>query len=78
MLKLNGKGGQPVYVKVAGQDHGTVRAEMKSFAERNPLRLGTIGVAVTAAVVVGALQYKELPFFNRVRATRHTSPKPAA
>ena len=37
---------------------------MKTFAERNPLLLGTIGVAVTAAVVVGALQYKELPFIK--------------
>ena len=38
VLKLNGKGGQPVYVKVAGQDTREVRAAMKSFAERNPLR----------------------------------------
>ena len=38
VLKLNGKGGQPVYVKVAGQTTGTVRAEVKSFAERNPVR----------------------------------------
>ena len=37
---------------------------MKTFAERNPLLLGTIGVAVTAAVVLGALQYKELPFIK--------------
>lgn len=37
---------------------------MKTFAERNPLLLGTIGVAVTAAVVLGALQYKELPFIE--------------
>ena len=37
---------------------------MKTFAERDPLLLGTIGVAVTAAVVLGALQYKELPFIK--------------
>ena len=46
VLKLNGKGGQPVYVKVAGQATGTVRAEMKSFSERNPLVIGAIGVGV--------------------------------
>ena len=40
VLKLNGKGGQPVYVKVAGQSYGTVRAEMKPFSERNPLVIG--------------------------------------
>jgi phospholipid/cholesterol/gamma-HCH transport system substrate-binding protein len=37
---------------------------MKTFGERNPLLLGTIGVAVTAAVVVGALEYKGLPFIK--------------
>ena len=44
VLKINGKGGQPVYIKVAGQDHGTVRAEMKTFSERNPLVIGAVGV----------------------------------
>ncbi len=40
VLKLNGKGGQPVYVKVAGQVIGAVRTEMRSFTERNPLVIG--------------------------------------
>ena len=34
------------------------------MAARKRLLLGTIGVVVTAAVVVGALQYKELPFIK--------------
>jgi phospholipid/cholesterol/gamma-HCH transport system substrate-binding protein len=37
---------------------------MKSFSERNPLIIGAIGVALTIAVVIGALQYKALPFVN--------------
>lgn len=40
---------------------------MKSFAERNPLVLGTIGVAVVSVLVVGALQYQNLPLVNQVR-----------
>lgn len=41
---------------------------MKSFAERNPLVLGIVGAAVTAAVVVGALQYNKVPFINSDKA----------
>jgi phospholipid/cholesterol/gamma-HCH transport system substrate-binding protein len=37
---------------------------MKPFAERNRVVVGIIGAAVTAAVVVAALQYDKLPFFN--------------
>jgi phospholipid/cholesterol/gamma-HCH transport system substrate-binding protein len=37
---------------------------VKSFSERNPLIVGAIGVTVLAVVMVGALQYKSLPFFN--------------
>ena len=66
VLKLNGKGGQPVYVKVAGQSHGEVRAEMKPFTERNPLVIG--------ADRAGAdrrrrdrlrCNYDKLPFFDQ-------------
>lgn len=39
-------------------------AQVKSFSERNPLIVGAIGVTVVAVVMVGALQYKSLPFFN--------------
>ncbi|MGV0837560.1 MCE family protein [Mycolicibacterium thermoresistibile] len=37
---------------------------MKSFAERNPLTIGTVGVTAVAVVAVGALQYHRLPFLN--------------
>ncbi len=40
---------------------------MKSFAERNPLVLGSIGVAVVSVLVIGALQYQNLPLVNQVR-----------
>ena len=43
VLKLNGKGGQPVYVKMAGQAYGEVHAAMKPFSERNPFVIGAIG-----------------------------------
>lgn len=42
-----------------------MRAEMKSFAERNRLAIGTVGIVVVAAVALAALQYQRLPFFNQ-------------
>lgn len=44
-----------------------MRAEMKRFSEGNPAVIGMIGVATVAAVAVGALQYKNLPFFDTGR-----------
>ena len=38
---------------------------MKSFAERNRLVIGTVGIAAIAGVVVAALQYQNLPFFDQ-------------
>ena len=38
---------------------------MKSFAERNPLVIGAVGVALTAAVALAALNYKSLPLINQ-------------
>lgn len=38
---------------------------MKSFAERNLLVIGVVGVALTAAVAVASLNYKSLPFINQ-------------
>jgi phospholipid/cholesterol/gamma-HCH transport system substrate-binding protein len=38
---------------------------MKSFAERSPFVIGAIGVALTAAVVLAALNYDKLPFFDQ-------------
>ncbi|WP_319456941.1 MULTISPECIES: MCE family protein [unclassified Mycobacterium] len=37
---------------------------MKFFSERNPVVIGVVGVGVTAALVVGALNYKSLPFLG--------------
>jgi phospholipid/cholesterol/gamma-HCH transport system substrate-binding protein len=37
---------------------------MISFQERNPFIIGAIGVGLTLAVAVGALNYDRLPFFN--------------
>lgn len=38
---------------------------MKSFAERNRLAIGTVGIVVVAAVALAALQCQRLPFFNQ-------------
>lgn len=38
--------------------------EFKPFAERNPRTIGLIGLLVMVALVVGALNYKKLPFFD--------------
>ena len=37
---------------------------MKTFAERNPIVVGLLGVAVTLGVVLAALNYGKLPFVN--------------
>jgi phospholipid/cholesterol/gamma-HCH transport system substrate-binding protein len=42
-----------------------VRAEVKSFSERNLLVIGAIGLAITIAIVLAALQYDKLPFINQ-------------
>ncbi len=44
-----------------------MHATMKTFAERNPLIVGAVGVAVTVSVVLGALNYGKLPFVNTNR-----------
>jgi phospholipid/cholesterol/gamma-HCH transport system substrate-binding protein len=38
---------------------------MKSFAERNPIIIGTVGIVALAGVVVAALQFQNLPFLNQ-------------
>lgn len=40
---------------------------MRSFAERNQVIVGAVGVAVTIGVVLGALNYGKLPFVNSNR-----------
>ena len=73
VLKVNGKGGQPVYVKLAGQDTGRCTPEMtrtsqskrpdiKPLAERNRFVVGLVGIAVLVAVVVAAFSYDKIPF----------------
>ncbi|BBY79924.1 Mce family protein Mce3C [Mycolicibacterium pulveris] len=41
-----------------------MRAQVRSFAERNPILIGGIGVLAVSAVVVAALQYQRLPFLS--------------
>lgn len=38
---------------------------MKSFAERNPIVIGAVGVALTAGLVLAAVQYDKLPFLPK-------------
>lgn len=38
--------------------------EIKPFAERNPLILGVVGMGLTLALILGALNYQRLPFVN--------------
>jgi phospholipid/cholesterol/gamma-HCH transport system substrate-binding protein len=38
---------------------------MRSFAERNPIMMGAIGVGLTAAVALAALNYDKLPFIDQ-------------
>ncbi|WP_099024074.1 MCE family protein [Mycolicibacterium palauense] len=38
---------------------------MKSFGERNPFVIGLIGIIGTTAIVLAALNYQKLPFFNQ-------------
>jgi len=41
---------------------------MKFFSERNPLIVGVIGIALTAAAVLLAVNYKKLPFVDPVKS----------
>jgi phospholipid/cholesterol/gamma-HCH transport system substrate-binding protein len=41
-----------------------VRTEVKLFSERNPVIVGVIGISVAVALLIGALQYQKLPFFD--------------
>jgi phospholipid/cholesterol/gamma-HCH transport system substrate-binding protein len=38
---------------------------MKSFSERNPMIIGTVGLVALAGVVLAALNYQKLPFLNQ-------------
>jgi phospholipid/cholesterol/gamma-HCH transport system substrate-binding protein len=45
-----------------------VHTEVKSFAERNLTLVGALGITVTAALIVGALEYDKLPIFTVQKA----------
>lgn len=38
--------------------------DLKTFAERDPVRLGIIGVITIAAIVLGSLNWQKIPFLN--------------
>ena len=38
---------------------------MKPFSERNLFVIGAIGIAVTVAIILGAINYDKLPFLNQ-------------
>lgn len=40
---------------------------MRSFTERSPLAIGAVGVVIVSTVVIGALQYQNLPVVNQVK-----------
>lgn len=40
---------------------------MRSFSERKPFVLGAVGITLTAAIALVALQYDKIPFFNTDR-----------
>lgn len=40
---------------------------MKTFSERNQIVIGAVGLALTAGIIVGSLQYDKLPFFKAGR-----------
>ena len=50
---------------------------MKPFSERNPFVMGAIGLGLTGAIVLVALEYDKLPFITRPRSTRRISRRPA-
>lgn len=40
---------------------------MRSFTERSSLAIGAVGVVVVSTVVIGALQYQNLPVVNQAK-----------
>ena len=41
-----------------------MRAEVKSFSERNQIVIGVVGLALTIGIVLGSLNYDKLPFLQ--------------
>ncbi len=71
--------GRPTGVHQGGRPGtGTVHTEMKSFAERNPLIIGAVGLAVIAAVVAGGAEVRQAAVLSTGNdTTRPISPRPA-
>ena len=44
-----------------------MRTTVKYFSERNQVLVGVVGVAVTAGVILAAVNYHKLPFFNSAK-----------
>jgi phospholipid/cholesterol/gamma-HCH transport system substrate-binding protein len=44
-----------------------VHAEMKTFSERNPLKVGAMGIGLTVAAMWLSLNYQKLPFIDQTR-----------
>ncbi len=44
-----------------------MHAEMKTFSERNPLKVGAIGIGVTIGAMWLSLNYQKLPFIDQTR-----------
>ena len=40
---------------------------MRPFSERNPFAIGAIGLIITAAIILGALNYDKLPFLTQTK-----------
>ena len=75
ILKVNGKGGQPVFVKLAGQDprdgahrNDAVHTEATTISSRWPSATGSasvsVGILVVVAVVIAAFSYDKIPFIK--------------
>ena len=60
--------GRSTGVRQAGRPgHRAVHAEMKTFSERNPLKVGAIGIGVTLAAMWLSLNYQKLPFIDQTK-----------
>ncbi len=80
IIKLNGRNGQPTFVKLVSQVTGgacekmtsmtsTVkdkfkRRNIKPLAERNRTTVGLVGIAIVVALVVAVFSYEKIPFLT--------------
>ena len=74
ILKVNGKGGQPVFIKARRPGFGAVHTEMsriklkrpkiKPLAERNRMAVGAVGTLILVALVIAVFSYDKIPFIK--------------